>query len=50
MMIGTIVCFGLSGLNTAVALCLPNNVSWLNWAAAVFCFGMGIMCTVSPRI
>lgn len=36
--------FLLAGVNVALALYLDNGFSFVNWGAAVFCFGMGIAC------
>lgn len=35
-----IICFGLSALN--VIFIVKDPMAWWNWAAAVFCFGLGI--------
>lgn len=43
-MIGAIIDFLLAGVNVAVAIGFSSKFSFLNWGAAVFCFGMGLAC------
>lgn len=36
----TIICMAMAAIN--VPLIVQNPSRWWNWAAAVFCFGLGI--------
>lgn len=47
-MIGAMIDFALAAFNVALAMWDANSVSFLNWGAAVFCFGMGC-CALGDR-
>ena len=43
--VGAIICFAMAAINVPFIVANPSGAV-LNWAAAVFCFGLGIACAV----
>ena len=47
--IAPVICFLMCIINIPFIIHNPSG-AYFNWMSAVFCFGMGIVCTINNRI